>query len=759
MARNLKKSNKKGSKKNYNYSSILRKETAVVFFERFSKKLYESLVKYFGENEAVRVMQLLEKGNLKIVNPETYLYTSHNVNDESLELYHKCRSFEEFYYKSLMQLKYRAELGETTIYIREFFLVFADYMTRGAKKLARAELGQYIKNFLSSLIKATDVTPYIVQLMEPHLCREIGDRLGLNMSKYPKFLEIFVQAYEELAKGRQGLPSSLYFPKLEIVYPVYHNTRAAQEEYLATISYVGLARVKTLMKPVENLAEDTPALRVCLETLAVEAGFRDINLDVMVLELQRLTKFENFKTYPTGGSYSNPLISNGISAKFFLDQRVSRPCTNLELYRETFRPYFSNVLIDCSRLSRNSIEQHMDAAKNLSLLKCYYYRYVKDLKQKHYAFKITLLNVTEVTQDFVEFVKNKIKQMQSSSNMDFFAEVVYKNHGLQKKVTNTRTTHIRVISDIHADYNERHNYTFNFGDDFVVNCGDTGGTAKTCINWNRANVQHGVVVAGNHLGYGSNFPELDTNGECHPKNTKGYQIKTVGNYMYDKERSLFMSNSTTEYEGIVFIGSTLYTDFALYGEDNIEESMAYAKLHMNDFRYIHVDGHREYYRRPNGTWDIEMRKRSESTVRKFTPHDHAYFFHYSFNFIKEKVMEYSHKPIVVVTHHAPSPYSISSKYTGSMLNPAFVSDLNKYIVEHPEIRLWCHGHLHDPVDYILGETRVVCCPFGYNNENNWELPYEYGTRIAITDIKNKKKSWKKICAQEIKYGLIKVYQE
>jgi hypothetical protein len=154
-----------------------------------------------------------------------------------------------------------------------------------------------------------------------------------------------------------------------------------------------------------------------------------------------------------------------------------------------------------------------------------------------------------------------------------------------------------------------------------------------------------------------------------------------------------------------------------------------------------------------------MKKRSESTVRNFTPQDHAYFFNYSFNYIKEKVAEYKHKPIIIVTHHAPSPYSISPEYEGSMLNPAFVSNLNEYIIKHPEIRLWCHGHVHSTFDYILGSTRVVCCPFGYNNENEWQLPYNYGIRIAIDDIKNKKKSWKDICKEEIQWGLVKVYEK
>jgi hypothetical protein len=34
-------------------------------------------------------------------------------------------------------------------------------------------------------------------------------------------------------------------------------------------------------------------------------------------------------------------------------------------------------------------------------------------------------------------------------------------------------------------------------------------------------------------------------------------------------------------------------------------------------------------------------------------------------------------------------------------------------MDHPEIVLWTHGHMHDPFDYMIGSTRVVCNPRGY----------------------------------------------
>ncbi len=72
-------------------------------------------------------------------------------------------------------------------------------------------------------------------------------------------------------------------------------------------------------------------------------------------------------------------------------------------------------------------------------------------------------------------------------------------------------------------------------------------------------------------------------------------------------------------------------------------------------------------------------------------------------------------PLIVVTHHAPSWRSVSPAYQGSLLNPAFVSDLESEMAAlSPSV--WVHGHVHSFHDYRVGDTRVVCHPLGYPGE-------------------------------------------
>jgi hypothetical protein len=52
----------------------------------------------------------------------------------------------------------------------------------------------------------------------------------------------------------------------------------------------------------------------------------------------------------------------------------------------------------------------------------------------------------------------------------------------------------------------------------------------------------------------------------------------------------------------------------------------------------------------------------------------------------------------------------------TLMNGGYHSDLSEFILDHPQIKLWTHGHTHHPFDYVIGETRVVCNPRGYEND-------------------------------------------
>ncbi len=66
---------------------------------------------------------------------------------------------------------------------------------------------------------------------------------------------------------------------------------------------------------------------------------------------------------------------------------------------------------------------------------------------------------------------------------------------------------------------------------------------------------------------------------------------------------------------------------------------------------------------------------------------------------------------LVVTHHLPSPQSLSEP-RGPVEAAVFdLTDLSGLVRERRP-GLWLHGHRHASLDYWLGDTRIVCNPYG-----------------------------------------------
>jgi len=151
-----------------------------------------------------------------------------------------------------------------------------------------------------------------------------------------------------------------------------------------------------------------------------------------------------------------------------------------------------------------------------------------------------------------------------------------------------------------------------------------------------------------------------------------------------------------EYNGVVFLGSTLWTDFN--NADPI--TMFTANNYMNDYRAI------------------QMFYPARSIYHRLTT-DHILGVHRkTLKYFKMVLEQNANKPVVVVTHMSPSFASVNEKYKNdTVMNGAYASDLSEFILDHPQIKFWLHGHMHDPVDYTIGDTRIISNPRGY-------LPFE-----------------------------------
>jgi hypothetical protein len=69
---------------------------------------------------------------------------------------------------------------------------------------------------------------------------------------------------------------------------------------------------------------------------------------------------------------------------------------------------------------------------------------------------------------------------------------------------------------------------------------------------------------------------------------------------------------------------------------------------------------------------------------------------------------------VAITHFAPSLRSADPRYGRNPGTAGFCNALDDFL---PLAKLWLHGHLHAPSDYIEHGCRVVANPLGYARKN------------------------------------------
>lgn len=282
---------------------------------------------------------------------------------------------------------------------------------------------------------------------------------------------------------------------------------------------------------------------------------------------------------------------------------------------------------------------------------------------------------------------------------------------------------IRVISDLHLDVNQK--FPFSLKDDekdvFALVAGDVSGNVKLTAKWLKSNINKGMFVAGNH------DPTY---------NDIGWTIGKQKQFLHEKfkleddvtflDESVGVMSKEIIGTNIVVIGSTLYTDYQYMskndkewlemgnkgrkkmGEDPLtadDLNMAYACRGLNDFRWGHVEDEFD---------DRGLKQRMVS------PRDYKKWFELTIKKFDELLEQLSDKDVIVLTHHCPSPLLIDPQYVNSNMNASYVSDLEKFMTDHKNIRAWVCGHVHNQSFFTIGDNNqwILCNPRGY--EQNME---------------------------------------
>lgn len=155
----------------------------------------------------------------------------------------------------------------------------------------------------------------------------------------------------------------------------------------------------------------------------------------------------------------------------------------------------------------------------------------------------------------------------------------------------------------------------------------------------------------------------------------------------------FMQKTELIHEGVRLLYCTLWTDMGLGGL-TVEFNRMRAEDRMNDHRMIRVES--EGFRRMSALHSsrIHADHKAWLDARLAAPFD---------------------GDTIVVTHHAPHPYSLRGTTGPGDLPFAYGSDLSELILAR-QPKMWVHGHTHQPADYEVGRTRVLNVSLGYPPE-------------------------------------------
>jgi len=229
---------------------------------------------------------------------------------------------------------------------------------------------------------------------------------------------------------------------------------------------------------------------------------------------------------------------------------------------------------------------------------------------------------------------------------------------------------IHVLSDLHTEMASYEPHPVVC--DVVALAGDIGSGARG-IEWARHiwPDQEIIYVPGNHEYYC-----LERTATLQAMRETARQL---GVHLLDNDEVVIA--------GVRFLGSTIWTDFKLFGEDTKLRAISAGQHNLNDFRLIKEQG------------------------RVFSPERSIEIHEESIAWLSARLQEDFAGETVVVTHHLPSMLSVSDRFKTSILSACFASNLDA-LIGHSA--LWIHGHTHDTLDYVQNGTRVLCNPRGYS---------------------------------------------
>lgn len=162
-----------------------------------------------------------------------------------------------------------------------------------------------------------------------------------------------------------------------------------------------------------------------------------------------------------------------------------------------------------------------------------------------------------------------------------------------------------------------------------------------------------------------------------------------------------LDNTQINVHGVRFIGSTLWTDYQIDQRFPVNKNQKIAAMYLKDHRLI------------------------QYAQRRFSPQDALQLHLESKAFLTTALQQPFDGKTVVVTHHAPSLACAHPYFGFNKLAGAYISDCDALL---KQADLWCYGHTHANVDFVIENCRVVSNQKGHIRER---LPQAFRADLVV----------------------------
>lgn len=230
---------------------------------------------------------------------------------------------------------------------------------------------------------------------------------------------------------------------------------------------------------------------------------------------------------------------------------------------------------------------------------------------------------------------------------------------------------VQVVSDLHYNWEYKAQ-----GADILVIAGDLGNGIGELVRLMKKITDIPVYfVLGNHDYYG----EVQQD------------VVPLVRKLTEGTNWTLLENDIVTHEDVRLVGTTLWTNCGGPYEQWFTKQ---AIKNWPDFQYIKF-------------------AEKDGTIRRKQVEDMYPDYVKAVDFLEFAIKEPFDGKTLVITHFVPTRKATHPRFARDPGNHYFATDLERLMYKG---FTWVFGHTHDPYDFYIGDTRLVCNPVGYHRE-------------------------------------------